>query len=389
MSFNIAHFANLRTNFNTWSSLRDYLTSKDGGSLRVIEIPHSDYAVVRYVKGTSDMSKEHVRVFRSVVWNTQTNRPVSVSPVKAERGDPPQSANVVISDFVDGVMINVFRDSAGVHLATRTSFGATNTFYTQKTFADMLNDACNGSWQTEFSYLNPGEYLNLVLIHPDHRNVGVWKTARYFVTSSGTVSEDGSVTVIPSTQKVKHAPHIYPNRSVRELMEEGQKRGYIWQGLVFQDRTSMKRWRIRNPDYVKVRTLRGAESDSFARFLRLRANGTMKEYLGYYRNESNEMWAFEQLWRSLTNDLYNSYVDMNITKKKTMKELPLPLRTHVYALHGKYLASLPKEGSTEKPVPVTKEMIIKYMNALPLEDQMKIVNGQHLKAEWRKANKLE
>ncbi len=356
--------------------------------MRVIEVPETEYAIVRYVKGKSDMSSENVRMFRSVVWNTTTNRPVCVAPVKSERGEPPVGSNVDISEFVDGVMINVFRGADGqLRLATRTNLGATNSFYTTRTFSQMLSDACDGDLEKAFGELvQHGRFVNLVLQHPDHKTVGHVKSARYVITSTGTVSENGDITFNTSSSTA----HKYPTgKSVRELMNFGMRRGYMWQGLVFQDKSSHMRWRIRNPDYVRVRTLRGSESDSFERFLRLRSSGKTKEYLSFFRSESNELWAYEQLWRQRTQDLYNSYVDMNKLKKKTMKDLDFPLRTHVYTLHGRYLASLPKEGEVGKfPVPVSMETVIDYVNSLTLEDQMKIVNNAHKKADWLTANNL-
>ena len=94
------------------------------------------------------------------------------------------------------------------------------------------------------------------------------------------------------------------------------------------------------------------------------------------------MWAYEKLWRETTQELFDSYVQMNKLKQKTMKELPLPLRPHVYALHGKYLASLPT------PTAITKTTVIEYVNGLALEDQLKMVGGKYLDADWLAANKL-
>ncbi len=94
------------------------------------------------------------------------------------------------------------------------------------------------------------------------------------------------------------------------------------------------------------------------------------------------MWAYEKLWRETTQALFDSYVQMNKLKKKTMKDLPLPLRPHVYALHGKYLASLPT------PTPVSKGTVIDYVNSLAIEDQLKMVGGVYKTDEWIAANKV-
>jgi hypothetical protein len=128
------------------------------------------------------------------------------------------------------------------------------------------------------------------------------------------------------------------------------------------------RW-VRNFAYLNARALRGMESDPMERFLRLRAAGETKKYLALFRDESNAMWALEKLLRERTVDLYQAYCDMNKTKTKGMRDLAYCFRPHVYALHGKYLATLPN------PVPVIKDTVIAYVNELTLDEQLKLLKG--------------
>jgi hypothetical protein len=152
--------------------------------------------------------------------------------------------------------------------------------------------------------------------------------------------------------------------------------GFTWQGMVFQDMTSGNRWRLRNSAYVAVRTLRGSEANSLERFARLRAQGNMKKYLEHFRDEGNQMWAFEQTLRQRTQELYTAYNEMNKLKTKTMKQLPYCLRPQVYALHGLYLASLPKDGTRAANVtPILKERVVAYVNDLPIDEQVKLLEG--------------
>jgi hypothetical protein len=92
------------------------------------------------------------------------------------------------------------------------------------------------------------------------------------------------------------------------------------------------------------------------------------------------MWGYEQLLRQRTSDLYTAYNEMNKLKQKSMKDLPYSLRPHVYALHGQYLASLPKasapsaQGSqAPSAIPVLKQVVIDYVNKMSLEDQVKLM----------------
>jgi len=148
-----------------------------------------------------------------------------------------------------------------------------------------------------------------------------------------------------------------------------QQKAHTWQGLVFQATDSAKRWRMRNSAYMAARALRGSESNAMERFLRLRAAGDTKKYLSYFREESSSLWDLEQLFRKRTIDLYTAYSDMNKAKTKGMRDLPYCFRPHVYALHGKYLATLPN------PVAVVKQTVVDYVNHLPLEEQLKILQG--------------
>ena len=83
-------FTNLVSKHGDWASLSAFLQSEAGGAIRVVQKEGERYAILRYVKGTSDLSaqrkdshsvgvdllnKEWVPWMRSVVWDTLTNRP--------------------------------------------------------------------------------------------------------------------------------------------------------------------------------------------------------------------------------------------------------------------------------------------------------------------------
>jgi hypothetical protein len=143
MSYTIDTFKNLCSSYASWSSLESFLTSPEGGHLRVVGSDR--YRILRYVKGQSDMKIPHVRWFRSVIWDTELNRPVSVAPPKAELAEPPtgEDGSLMIQDFLDGTMINTFvtRDEPhNLHVASRTQIGAGGTFYSQKTFGELFDE---------------------------------------------------------------------------------------------------------------------------------------------------------------------------------------------------------------------------------------------------------
>lgn len=395
MSFLINSYVELLQRFTSWEALRSFLTSNDGGNLRILtQEQNPTYAIIRYVKGKSDFTKNWVRDSRSVVWNVVTNRPVCFAPIKAEKGFPPKDlSGVYISDFVDGTMINAFRPSSGPSMiTTRTNLGASGSFYDfysnpPMTFAQMFNDSLSafGGFQNFLdSVLSPGQYASFVLQHPMNRIVAPVSQPRVFLTHLGTVNEDGSSSVHFTPDGFP--PSLLPfaarkYESPVDFKALCKRNGYLWQGLVFQDSSTSRRWRLRNSSYSITRTLRGAEACGFERFLRLRREGQIKDYLKTYRDESKMMWSFETLFRDTTQALYDAYVEKNKLKKKGMKDIDLPLRPHVYALHGLYLKSvgLNKDSSTGQTagnvpvVPISKDSVIQYVNGLALEDQKRLV----------------
>ena len=395
MSFTTNSFSELKTKYSSWDSLRIFLMSEEGGKLRVLTNENEDLAIIRYTKGVSDFTVSHVPLFRSVVWDKVSNSPVSVAPFKALRGNPDAGVTLRVTDFVDGTMFHAFRTETGIRIATRTSLDARGTFYSSRSFADLFDDAfkaLGGTFLFLESFLSVGDFVSFVLQHPEHKTVSPLAQPRVFVTYVGHVSAEGDVKMssLPNEwpeRLASYAPQVFDeersfsdsNEAFHLMRAKSTSLGFAWQGMVFQDISSGRRWRLRNAAYVAVRTLRGSEANSIERFARLRSQGNMKKYLEHFRDESNQMWAFEQTLRQRTQELYVAYNEMNKLKTKTMKQLPYCLRPHVYALHGLYLASLPKDGSRAANVtPILKERVVTYVNELPVDEQVKLIEGDRV-----------
>lgn len=374
MSYTINTFASLIKSYPTWNELYKYLTSEEGGLLRIVE--RAGFAVVRYVKGKSDMSKEHVRQFRSVVWDMQKHHPVCVAPVKAEKSgeEPSASTDVLYSEFMDGSMINVYADSTqpkGYQIASRTQITANSSFYTKTTFADMFQQAVKQD-RINLTDLAEGEFISCVLQHPENRVVVPVKKPHIWITQYGKIDAEGVVTVFtdPAAWPAKfqsHAPTQYTLAQIKTLKDTYEQKGYV-----MQERNGSRRWRRLHDEYEAVRALRGAESDALLRFLRLRSDGKVKVYLSYYKEESQEFWGYEKTLRERSQQLGDFYTRVKKLKEMELRVVPFEFRQHVYALHGQYLKSLPTPKSIDKPT------IIEYVNQLPTEQQAKLVRASLL-----------
>jgi len=375
-STSVSFFADLRKKFPSWAELSTFLRSAEGGRLMIVGT--GPKVIIRYDKKTSDFSLPATHAFRSVIWDTVTNIPVSVAPFKAST-EMSTSANLV-QEFVEGVMLHAYQayEDTNIHLSTRTKLGANTHFYAKRDFSSLVQDT------PEYTLLGkaiptpgspehtPYTFASLVLQHPEHRIVGVPPAPRIYIVSLGCVHVDGTVEILenpatwpPEAQKMAPTQYSFDESRSLDLTFANLQHtyGWQWQGLIIKNTTTLQRWRTRNPLYTPVRDLRGSEADSYARFLRLRSAGQLPLYLTYYPEESQQIYQLEDKISEQTFELFREYNGVHRGPKadrKSLKDVGWPLNNHVYKLHGLYTHQLKPAGLT-----LTLENVTQYVNALP------------------------
>jgi hypothetical protein len=270
-------------------------------------------------------------------------------------------------------MMNAFLDTSGqVVLTTRSKLGATGTFYSSRSFQDLLTEALN-TIQLKDLFTDSTTFLSLLLQHPEHRIVAKLSTPHVYIIHTGSVESDGTVTlkdrVDPSSSSLPLSLSYPPSIDTTDLTTMNctafvqglaEKRGWMWQGIVAKDGAG-RRYRMRSNAYSMIRTLRGDSPRQDVRFLKLRSKQLLETYLYYYADEKDAMWGLEQRLRAVTQQLYQAYVNTHITHAIPFQELPAHLKTHVFSLHSLYLGSLKARGFF-----VRKQEVIEYMNRLPI-----------------------
>jgi hypothetical protein len=311
MSIHLKQFETLRKQFVTWPELKSHFSGEDGVGLRIVE--QDAYAVIRYEKSAATD-----RIYRSIVWDISANLPCCVAPFRATEGLPTFGSEMIIEDFVDGFMMNVWVTDGVLRVATRTLVGGENKFYSEKTFGELFREClattplktvdalrdCLEALRVDVGGVTA--FASLVLQHPEHRVVAKVGSPGLYVVHTGYVMPSGAVTVseravnwpeaLSRLQVSNYAPRIFQNESEVEdlLIRTSAQRGWRWQGLVFKDGTGA-RWRLRTPTYTLLRQLRGAEASALERFFRLRAQRKINEYLKHYSEERQLFWELEQL----------------------------------------------------------------------------------------------
>jgi len=369
MSYSVPYFKELVSTHPSFEQLKTHCEQQH---LRVIDGANR-YAIVRYDKAYHTTQTMTNGFFRSVVWDTVTNRPVCVAPPKSceqalipciEQTTTPYRCE----EFLEGVMVNAFLDASGtVKLATRSKMGATGIFYSRRSFQDLLVDALQqkgiATIQGIKQILGTHTFASFLLQHPEHRIVSRITVPSLYLIHRGSVSEDGTVTL----QEINEGPFAIPTVTVPETMSPealviqlAEQRGWQWQGLVFKNGQG-SRWRLRSKAYTMVRTLRGESPRQDVQFLNLRGKGMMETYLYYFPEEKDDMWELEGRLRNLTHTLYQQYVTVHIKHQMKFAELPPFWKPHIYSLHSLFLGTLKEKGHF-----IRKQEVIQYVNYLPI-----------------------
>jgi hypothetical protein len=356
MSYSISDLSNLKQEYPTWDALRTYLEAEQ---FRIVN--DGRYAILRYVKSKTSKQNPNLSWLRSVVWDTHLHLPVCVAPPKAEASEiPTGNQSLTIQEFLDGTMVNCFRtvdDPTTLHLATRTQLGANGTFYSTRPFSALFDDALKEMALTREDILamlpsptpeQPASFASFLLQHPEHRIVArIWKPKLYAV-HIGTVQNDGVLTMVETlnTTHPKLAISPYPMTGFSTTTDLNAyfeslcaTKGWFFQGLTFKD-SAGHRWRLRNPKYELLRNLRGGEAKDMDRFLRLRKEGKVKEYLIHFPENRDSFWYLETKLRSATEQIYQSYQTVHKLRLQPLSQLSKELQPFVFRLHSHYLNTL-------------------------------------------------
>lgn len=379
------------------SNALDFLASQEGGNFRVCGKAEDPFRIVRYDKKSTDMKSPLTKWMRSTVWDTTNNSPVCVSPPKAEDAEhPPCGETLLIQDFPDGTMINVFwyqneNDEWVGRYATRSQLDAAGNFYSQRSFKELFEEAMsvNGltlndfeeAIRTSMNNKNAVSYFGSFLLqHPDHRVVSRVQSPIIYAVQIGCVLQDGGVKLVDvnekhsQTHRALHSVKEYPmvgfktegdySSFVKNLMET---KGWFWQGLTFKD-TKGRRWRVRNPNYLTLRALRGSEAQPLDRWLRLRRDGKVMDYLKHYTEERQAFWDFEQRFRQLTSDIFTAYASVHKAHTSKLTDHPKNISPCVFRIHAHYLEHLKPNGET-----VRMRDAIEVINAMTLLEQRQMM----------------
>jgi hypothetical protein len=338
-------FAKIREQYPTVTSFLTWLRSDEGGRIvvRDSQMTHDEpFVILHYDKLTSDMTKDHVGFFRSVIWDIREHRPVAMSPVrglhltKTETETETEVETFVVEDFVDGVMITMFHTGARWQLATRTQIGAQNHFYGTRAFADLFWEsfACKG---IRIEQLDTDVCYSWVLQHPEERIVvaptygiaQLWLVEQYRRKDDTLIAEPITLDARPVAHTDVHTVgEIHERVTAWSLRLKHQ-----WQGVVARRVSDGARFKLRSDIYTVIRQLRGNQATRPYLWLERWSEGRLGTYLQIYPEEEHEAQAIVGAFKQCTQETHDYYMKVYRRHEMPLGAVPAKYRKILWDAH--------------------------------------------------------
>ena len=287
---------------------------------------------------------------------------------------------VLLKNFLEGTMINCFYHDNMWKLATRSRIHADCKFHqaASKTFAEMFHDAMR-ICELKFTDLNKDYMYSFVLQHPENRIVIEFKKPNIaLVEVKKCDGKDMTVFDIHSNEfdylrdKVTFPKILHYYESWKNLIMSITQSNlhYTILGCIIKCKKTGKRSKIRNPEYEKIRHLKGNNPKLQFQYYNLRHLGKVSDYLYYFPEHKI---IFRQLRKNLhdwTLQLWSYYLNCYIKKReRDLKSYPFQYRIHMYNLHQIYLQEFRSIGQY-----ISKQAVIQYVNELNPATLMYAIN---------------
>ena len=374
-------FSSLSSTYTSWGALSVFLKSEEGGRLRIDDhsTPEQPFALIRYVKGKSNLALPHVRAFRSVVWDVIKNLPVSVAPQKSMDGeclpDTQSVTDFTIERFMDGVMVCGFYDHYNNQwrFHTRSTLNANCRFYSQtKSFRQMFEEAVSvtNNWQAFLAGLNTSLNYTWVLHHPENRIVVAVPVPKIYCVQTLSISESGNITYVDRTnvQKLVDVPSW--SNLLEWLAMDNARFKHNFHGYVVKGADG-KRWKIRGEAYNRVRQLRGNSARRDFLWLSMWRNNTLREYLTLYPEERGPANNIVDRWKQITSTVHHIYTDVFKARSMQKSAIPPKYRPFVFALHSLYINELKSQNKT-----VDWATVLSFMNGRDTAQALYAINWE-------------
>ena len=380
------------------------------------------YSILKYTTGALKCDElQTLGLLRSVVLDQHGkvlaySPPKCIVPSETELNSRFSDDNIIIEEFVEGTMINVFYhrpngqdEGAGWELATKSCVGGNIVFHSvqpslhpiqepqkqeeqstqeqqkqeeqKKTFRRMFLECMNES-NLEFNALQKDCSYSFVMQHPNNHIVrNIEKPDLYLIA---VYKIDNEALTVTEQCRDEHLAQIKSynggcslqlpcrfTQGLRVLQDQyiSLNAPYDFPGLICRECSTGLRFKFRNPNYERIKNLHGSEPKLQFQYLSLRQQGKVKEYLKLHPEHREAFQKYRDQLHAYTNQLFANYIGCYVKKERPFTEYPAEFKTHMFKLHEKYVKEL-----REKKEHITLGQTVAYMNGLYPSHQIYTLN---------------
>lgn len=315
------------------------------------------YYIVKYSDDASDKSNHIVNDSNCVFFEQGTNNIVhysyprirDFSAMLVESGDSLQNmSKYVIKKYYDGTIVKLFYHSDQWNVGTNYCVDATKSkFDNNKNFHEIFTETA-AQVGFELEQLDKTKAYTYLVIHPENKIVVDYTQHKLVLLSE--VSLD---TLTDHTLNNNDPENVECNDYQTFInMIEGMNNKLkdrvnlteedVFGYLVVNTETGV-RYKIESDLYKTLKSLRGSKENIKYRYLELRKNSNVSEYLKYYGTPEIEQ-TFKNVSLSMdgiSNILHQLYIEMYI-KRIEYTELEKKYKTALYLIHREYLETRQK-----------------------------------------------
>ena len=344
----------------------------------------SNLFLVKYDKSQCDMTDSDIKKCRGLILEKNTNRLVCVPPLKSENIEQISGydlKDLIVEDFPDGTMINVFKYNNELLISTRSTIGANCRYYSDKSFKLLFEESIDDETFEKLNGIDEGISISFVLQHPENIIVSKYNSPKLSLVH-GCIVEDSNITFKTNEEMRDYllgknmdfeVPKKYSVRTFEEIYALIEKMGQYQQGLVIKyiSNSVYIRTKLRNDYYNYVRDLKGNSNNKKYIYLELRRFNGLEEYFKYYPEDFKLFESYRIELYNMTTNLFNFYQDCFVRKntdgkrEKYIKDVDFEYRPLCIDLHNIYKMD---------KIRTDKRKIIVYINNLPSAKILFILN---------------
>ena len=392
---------NLREYVDIKKAISDEKYSSEKGLL----VKHyGPYHILKYDRNCLNKDTEKtIGRFRSVLVDDDGKiccyaPPKSITVEKEDLENWKDIKDCTIEEICEGSMINMFWDKYANdwEIMTRSNIGARCKFNQDNdiTFRFMFLDTLN-AMGIEFENFDKHFCYSFILQHPENKMVCPINEKKVILTNiflvNGESNDVNNEPLMVTRKSFLDQLHLYvKSPSLEKIViprvydlsdSDGENTWQYFKNLNdtiqsydftgYMINCGNERVKFRNPEYEKIKFLKGNSTKIQYTYYRLRKEGKVKEYLRYFPELKETFGVLRKYLHAYTRNLFKSYIKCYIRKEKPVKEFPYQYKTHMYHLHQKYLTEYKTMGDY-----INLPKVIEYVNELEPARLMHIVNYQ-------------